>query len=95
MDLEESSSVGRGSISVARQVRRGREEPCPDVCRPRPDLVAEQSTHTFLRDVLCRVDLAGQPSAVTDQVRIVLLEDLVEIDRCGRWCGSYGHVIVY
>lgn len=84
MYLEESSSVGRGSISVARQVGRGLEEPCPDVRRPRPDLVAEQSAHALLSDVLCRVALAGEPTAVADQIRVVLVEDSVEIDRSRR-----------
>jgi hypothetical protein len=42
--------------------------------------MSEQSAHALLSDVLGRVALARQTPAVTDQVRIVLVEDGVEID---------------
>ncbi len=80
MHLEKSSSVGLRSKSIARQIRRSREQPRSDVCRSSPDLMSEQSAHALLSDVLGRVALARQTPAVTDQVRIVLVEDGVEID---------------
>jgi hypothetical protein len=54
--------------------------------------VAEQAADALLRDVLRRILLARQSTAVSDQIRIMLIEDEVEIDVSRRCRDSSVHV---
>ena len=94
MHLEQSSTVVGRSVSITRQVGGGREEPSSDVDRPGSKLVAEQAAHALLGNVFRYIVLSRKAPAVADQVRVVLVEDDLEVDVVGSDCDASVHVAV-